>query len=961
MPESLIVMEPADLFVERDVVLHRPHGGDTEEVKERRRVFDGAQITTQTNGRARLQWPDLWVFLYRTTKLEMESCNVGTDLCFALDLGTAMLNDESKADQRVVWATDNSRIELRGTAVMIAYHPGKDITVVRVFDGTALVTNTKSTELTATVATRGEWVQVAGDATPVVSSDGSALQELASELDMRDGFAEIEQRMRSGFGPKTAGLRPEEVALWFSNDAREGAANNAGSLPLREVMNPPGGSDKWSEAMDCTPAARQPKNWEEMTNNATEIWSAQLRNGVSLDGGISSVQEWSDANCYDLVLGNPGTEFITLRSRWWVKNDAESLYLLARLPAGAADEAWIGYFWPHPYTGQWKHSDEGGVGLRGTLFDRHGWDEREWSDDVKAAPPGRNDVQGLASSDATYTWFEFRKALNSGDGYDWDWSPRGTVGTEGDLLLGVWDAANQTAPRSYITLVLGTERIGASAVAQPSPTPTPTTAPTVARCALGVLYCEDFEDGLAQDWTFTDQYGRPTSSGWRLTSEGGNHLIAGSEHNWAVLSDHSWEDYRVRFRLKLTRGVIHLNYRLAGGGRYFFGFDQNGLSLNWQRGDTFSEGSVVWVEAPHALNDWHQVEIVGRGGHLQMYVDGRLELDHTDDEPLRRGSIGFETLDNSAALIDDIVVMPSGSAPIMECRVVASTLNIRQGPGTNYPTVGASLSRGTRLTPLGRNNDGSWVSVRVGGSGREGWVNASSQYVSCNQLITRLAIHDVPAAPKPPEPSAAKSPQPPKPATPQPPSIVCRPQTTTIEAGQSATLSWDVEGAQAVYFEGEGVGGHDRREVSPGETRTYTLRVVSRYGEEYCRMTVEVQALPRVDTEGPQLIGLETLPSDELIRLSCGETGELIVVARLSDPSGVRDARLITNTWWSPDETTLREDTDMERVDDQTFIGRRQITRTCTVDFWIEARDFADNGWTSDKYTRHIRSLCIVE
>jgi hypothetical protein len=172
-----------------------------------------------------------------------------------------------------------------------------------------------------------------------------------------------------------------------------------------------------------------------------------------------------------------------------------------------------------------------------------------------------------------------------------------------------------------------------------------------------VLYCEDFEDGLAQDWRFSDFRGAP-SSGWKVNQEGGDYLLAGAGHQWAVLDNHSWGDYRVRFRLKLRQGAIHLNYRLGEASRYYVGFSQDSLTLTRQRGEVFSD--LTSTEARHDLNVWHPVEIVGRGDRLQVIVDGKLEVDFTDPDRLSEGTIAFETLDDSAAQVDDIEVLPAG-------------------------------------------------------------------------------------------------------------------------------------------------------------------------------------------------------------------------------------------------------------------------------------------------------------
>ncbi len=57
------------------------------------------------------------------------------------------------------------------------------------------------------------------------------------------------------------------------------------------------------------------------------------------------------------------------------------------------------------------------------------------------------------------------------------------------------------------------------------------------------------------------------------------------------------------------------------------------------------------------------------------------------------------------------------------------------------------------------------------------------------------------------------------------PSISFRADRTTINAGEHTMLRWDIECVKGVYLDGQGVSGHEARDVAPGGTRTYTLRV----------------------------------------------------------------------------------------------------------------------------------------
>jgi hypothetical protein len=169
---------------------------------------------------------------------------------------------------------------------------------------------------------------------------------------------------------------------------------------------------------------------------AVTLTSAWLSNEVVLDGKMTTQQEWSDATSLSLDLLEQDVGPATISSRWWLKNDGEWLYLLASVPASEL-EAWgayVDYFWS-------EQSDISWVEQGGGAWDAHAYnpDSGTWTGDTDAASPGTNDVQGAAALEGSTYWFEFRKALNSGDGYDWSLTPGEEFGTgqTGTLYLGV--------------------------------------------------------------------------------------------------------------------------------------------------------------------------------------------------------------------------------------------------------------------------------------------------------------------------------------------------------------------------------------------------------------------------------------------------------------------------------------------------------------------------------------------
>jgi uncharacterized protein YgiM (DUF1202 family) len=184
-----------------------------------------------------------------------------------------------------------------------------------------------------------------------------------------------------------------------------------------------------------------------------------------------------------------------------------------------------------------------------------------------------------------------------------------------------------------------------------------------------------------------------------------------------------------------------------------------------------------------------------------------------------------------------VTVAPTaGEAP----QVTADdTVNVRSGPGTNYDVLG-QLTSGETVRVTGRNADSTWWQiVFTDAPDGKGWV--------FGQLVTpNEAAQSAPVADAPPPPTAAPQPtSPPATATSAPATAttvpVFRADRTSLNAGECTTMRWDVDDVIGVYFNAEGVGGHDSREVCPGETTTYSLRVVRSSGEQTYTLTITVQ------------------------------------------------------------------------------------------------------------------------
>lgn len=123
------------------------------------------------------------------------------------------------------------------------------------------------------------------------------------------------------------------------------------------------------------------------------------------------------------------------------------------------------------------------------------------------------------------------------------------------------------------------------------------------------------------------------------------------------------------------------------------------------------------------------------------------------------------------------------------CTVRANRLNLRSGPGVNYPIIG-KLVPGTLVNVIGRTRDVTWIQIVVRQDGRTGWVNSETEYIACLGLMGAQPV----VAPPPP---ATQAPRPQQAARPTPAPAASTPPLSGIPApnaigydGSGFTWEW---------------------------------------------------------------------------------------------------------------------------------------------------------------------------
>ncbi len=168
----------------------------------------------------------------------------------------------------------------------------------------------------------------------------------------------------------------------------------------------------------------------------------------------------------------------------------------------------------------------------------------------------------------------------------------------------------------------------------------------------------------------------------------------------------------------------------------------------------------------------------------------------------------------------------------------ANSVAARVGPGTNRTSlVFMPANQDIRVTGQAAAFDNSmWWQIEI--PGRSGLVWVPQQEVSASGACNNVPM----VAPPPIIPISTPTPVPPTAAPlPSGESIQFTASRTEITAGECVTLRWDVEGVQAVYYQGRGVTGHSSQQECPASTTTYTLEVITRSGSSVRRqVTVNV-------------------------------------------------------------------------------------------------------------------------
>jgi hypothetical protein len=165
-------------------------------------------------------------------------------------------------------------------------------------------------------------------------------------------------------------------------------------------------------------------------------------------------------------------------------------------------------------------------------------------------------------------------------------------------------------------------------------------------------------------------------------------------------------------------------------------------------------------------------------------------------------------------------------------------LNVRAGPGTDYPVIGR-LTEDQSAEIVGRDGFADWWQiVFTSENSQVGWVVAGGEFSKASN------VGAVPTAEIPTPPAAAPPTSPATSDSLKPTIYSFTANRYTIAAGEAVVLNWDLANAQAAYlrYNGleEGVAAPGSKTVTPDKDTVYTLIARNDAGETTAELTISV-------------------------------------------------------------------------------------------------------------------------
>jgi hypothetical protein len=170
---------------------------------------------------------------------------------------------------------------------------------------------------------------------------------------------------------------------------------------------------------------------------------------------------------------------------------------------------------------------------------------------------------------------------------------------------------------------------------------------------------------IAEDFTHPDRW--KLDDGWKIVQdETGNSVLQGEAHTLASYRGGNWQDIHLRFRTRRIGGDdLLVNFRFVpaapGDTRYMVHLLSQAVVLHKFVNGGTGLPPLVATPISNPPQVWRTVDIIARGGHIEVALDGKTALTYDDPNPLGPGTVAFENGDPPARnQVDDVLIEPAG-------------------------------------------------------------------------------------------------------------------------------------------------------------------------------------------------------------------------------------------------------------------------------------------------------------
>jgi hypothetical protein len=224
-----------------------------------------------------------------------------------------------------------------------------------------------------------------------------------------------------------------------------------------------------------------------------------------------------------------------------------------------------------------------------------------------------------------------------------------------------------------------------------------------------------------------------------------------------------------------------------------------------------------------------------------------------------------------------------------------------------------------------------------------------------------------------PEPPPGPKPQAPAPQGPQPSVVIdFRADRTKLNAGQCTHLRWDVEHAQKVFLDGQGVVGHSSKKVCPANGRTYVLHVVHKGGPTERKVTIRVNSGGGSPPPGPGKKSVDLAVTD--LYADSLPKGRVWVRVTNHGPATLKNAKIQMKCNahgqplggqkpWQHVEAPWLHTVSLQPGQTATFKTKMTVNTnkyaynvTCGVSPPSQGKTFTDPNWSNNNYSEPIVS-----